>query len=150
MEITTHTASHYNSDSLGLSAERFCKGIKIAKKIVGRDDLKSSLKTCRAMRFMCTVCEEAGNTVIFFGDKGLKGRLGRRICRLVDSYIKFNKQTVYPIFEVNEDNRFNIRASRFLRSYTPTFSLFEWLKLGRIKREMTLVAKVGLPYMVAS
>jgi peptidoglycan/xylan/chitin deacetylase (PgdA/CDA1 family) len=76
-----------------------------------------------------------------------KSKLGR-IMRFLDAYLPICGDNTFSHTEVCEVNRYNVRASRFLRTYYNKLAIFEELKLRRIKAEMTKAAKKGKIYHI--
>ncbi len=63
--------------------------------------------------------------------------------RLLDHYLNISGYHTYPIPKKSDGEIINIPASRFLRPWNKTLSLFEWLRIRRIKNAMTHTAKHG-------
>lgn len=156
MEIATHTACHYNCSALGQTLEEFQEDLTTAIRIADRDNY-----TIKSIVFprnqvdeeYLKICDQngisiyRGNALKFF--KKTRNRIAElknRLCRLLDNYIPFDNSTTYPISTVIENNRYNVRASRFLRPYSHRLFFLEWLKCQRIKNEIIMAAKKGEIY----
>lgn len=79
------------------------------------------------------------------GDGHASNSLLKRALRYLDAYLPISK-TSYAL-PPNEDSELvNIPASRFLRPYNRKLQVFEPLRLGRIKNELTSAAAEGAVY----
>lgn len=146
IEVGSHTFCHYYCWEKGQTIDEFEADIKAAKDIA-RDngiELKSIvfprnqvnedyLKVCAEHGFT----HYRGNPQMFYNEDA---GLSNRIMRLMDSYLNIS-DTTYYVEETKGLFMHNIRASRFLRPYSPSLAWLEWLKLKRIKNEMTSAAK---------
>lgn len=61
--------------------------------------------------------------------------------RLLDHYINISGHHTYTLPSTRVDTPLNIPSSRFLRPWNKVLSLFEWLRMRRIKNAMTHAAK---------
>lgn len=66
----------------------------------------------------------------------------RRLMRLMDAYVNISGTNAYPL-PVDASLPVNIPASRYLRSYSKRFRIFEPLRLNRILSAMTSAAQAG-------
>lgn len=66
----------------------------------------------------------------------------RRLMRLADAYVNLSGANTYPLPEA-ASTLLNIPASRYLRSYSKRFRLFEPLRLHRILSAMRYAAQAG-------
>lgn len=64
-----------------------------------------------------------------------------KVFRLMDTYVNLTGHHTYPLSETNENGILNLRSSRFLRPYSKLLSIFEPLKIRRIKKSMSYAAK---------
>jgi hypothetical protein len=70
----------------------------------------------------------------------------KRLGRLLDTYLPLGSRNCYPAPVRSAVLPINLRASRFLRPYSPLFRMFEPLRLLRIKSDLTEAARKGLYY----
>ena len=97
------------------------------------------------------VCKEKGITayrgnethVLYRPRKDSEQTLLIRGFRLLDHYLNITGHHTYTLPKEDANGMINIPASRFFRPWNRTFSIFEWLKLRRIKKSMTHAAKQG-------
>lgn len=76
--------------------------------------------------------------------KGNEEGILKRVFRFADYFIPMFSQHCQSISEVkNEKNIYQIRASRWLRPYSKKWEKLDFLKLRRIKSQMTYAAKNG-------
>lgn len=61
----------------------------------------------------------------------------------LDHYMPIRKSRSYQLQECSEENRYNIRQSRFFKAYNPKYALFENIKIKRYKLEMKKAAIKG-------
>jgi len=147
IEIGTHTFSHYYCWEEGQSIQEFeediiasikianAYGLEIKNIVFPRNQIDNDyLQVC----VKHGITHYRGNPFYFFNrNGGLKDKL----LRLIDTYIKIVRDTTYGYDEIKVDKYlYNIKASRFLRPFTPKSAIFEELKIRRIKNEMTLAA----------
>lgn len=158
MEIATHTACHYNCTAQGQTPEEFDADLKAAKEIGKRGNVNirsiifprnevvdAYLKVCRDNGVLIY----RGNAKKYFGHARDHFEVIRyRICRFLDNYVPLDKYTTYPVSEVKAGEMYNVRASRFLRPYSSYLSLFDGLRLLRMKLEMEKAAKNGEIYHI--
>jgi hypothetical protein len=149
-ELASHTYSHYYCLEPGQSPEQFFHDIGAAKQVAQRErvDVTSIvfpanqfhpdyLQQCRKQGIKCY----RGNYpswIYQFQAKSLEG-LWKRMARLIDTYLPLTGHRY--VDAVMEDGILNIPASCFLRPYRPKLSMFEGLRLSRIKAEMKAAAK---------
>lgn len=152
IEISTHTYSHYYCWEKGQTIKEFeadiVNAIRVAKNlgieitsIVFPKNMVSDdyLKVCKQKG----INVYRGNSLKFFNKPNSKlGLLKNRILRFLDSYINIGGNTSIPYSFVHENSGvLNVPASRMLRPYSPRLSLFEWLRLRRIRNEIIYAAK---------
>ena len=154
-EIATHTYSHYFCLEDGQNAEQFesdlQQAITVAK--ITNIDL-SSIVFPRNQYNDCylQICRDYGITAVRTNPTGYiyKARKRKnesiliRILRFIDAYINFSGFQVSDIEK--SDSMYMLKASRFLRPYSNALPCLEWLKIRRIKTEMTYAAKMGKVY----
>ena len=146
IEIATHTFSHYYCWEEGQSAAEFEADIQAAVKtamdhgvvlksiIFPRNQVSADYMNVCARYGITTY---RGNPSAYFNPGN---QMKDRFLRLIDTYLPVGSETVYSYHEIEEKGIYNIKASRFLRSYSSKLALLEGLKLKRIKDEMTLAA----------
>ncbi len=148
-EIGSHTYSHL-----------FCLEPGIDEKAVQADIMKSveiaaeqRLRT-RSIIFprnqydanTLHICRNAGIDVfrgnelhpVYTRGKIQTEKISTKIFRVLDAYIKLSGHHAY--MPVKEQGMINVRASRFLRPYSPKLSAFDFLKMRRIKQAMKFAA----------
>jgi len=145
IEIGTHTFSHYYCMVEGQTVDEFeddlMSAITIAKDnnielssiVFPRNEVNAEyLKICANHH----IYNYRGNPKKYFTNDSFLNRL-MRIC---DTYFPLGSQTTYNYDEIKQGKMHNIKASRFLRSYSKRFSLLENFKIRRIKNEMRKAA----------
>ena len=152
IEIGTHTYSHYYCWEEGQTVEQFkddlkksidvalSNGIKIDSIVFPRNQVSPLyLDICKQYGIKAY----RGNALKYFEEpKNKWAEMSSRLLRLIDAYINIGGKTTIPYNHINmSESPLNIRASRFLRPYNSKLSMFEWLRLYRIKREMKYAAK---------
>ncbi len=154
-EIATHTYSHYFCLEDGQNIEQFEADIAAAVDVAKK--MKFSLKSIVFPRNQVNepyleVCRKygvtnwRGNPQAFIYKARNRGEEMKwiRALRLIDAY--FNVSGSNGQIVSSKNGVVNIPASRFLRPYSPKFSVIDFLKIRRIKREMTHAAKHGKVY----
>jgi peptidoglycan/xylan/chitin deacetylase (PgdA/CDA1 family) len=155
-EIGSHTFSHYYcidgcSNEIGIFAadcEAFNRALSpfsvVARSIVfpRNQTTDEALKVIKEKGFVCY--RGTPNNFLYNAKAEAKqSNLFLRAGRLIDAYFNLTGHHTYPLSAVNEKDLKNVRASRFLRSYSKTLSFMEPLRLTRIKNAMTYAAKNG-------
>jgi Polysaccharide deacetylase len=149
-EIASHTYSHYYCLEPGQNPEQFFHDLTAAKQIAEREQISIAsivfpanqfqpdcLQQCRKQGIKCY----RGNYpswIYQFQAKTSEG-LFKRMARLIDTYLPL-KGNRY-VDAVMEDGILNIPASCFLRPYQSKLSMFEGLRVSRMKKEMKAAAK---------
>ena len=153
-ELATHTYSHYYCLEDGQSIEHFKADLEIVKSI--SNEIKSLVLPRNQFNIKYhSVCKTLEFSTIRTNPsswywKANADNLLKRLFRLIDtfnlfSYNKcihldfFKKQTIFPYF---------LPSSRFLRSWMPKNKILNFIKLLRIKFEMTHAAKYKKYYHV--
>jgi hypothetical protein len=149
-EIATHTFSHYYCLEPGQTKEQFYYDVIAAKQVAARVgvDIKSIifpanqfhpdyLEKCREQGLKCY----RGNYPSWIYQFQAKSKEGfyKRLLRLIDTYLPLKGARV--VTPVMENGILNIPASCFLRPYNKKLSFVEWLRVRRMKNEMTAAAK---------
>jgi peptidoglycan/xylan/chitin deacetylase (PgdA/CDA1 family) len=158
-EIGTHTYSHYYCLEEGQTANDFEKDIEAAVSIGKNNGI-----TPKSIVFPRNQINEDYLEILYkLGIKSYRGNPTSwiykprkyaaeipfiRLCRLMDTYLPISGNNIHTIVKEADGMPLNIAASRFLKPYTKLFSLFESLKILRIKREMTAAAKQGKLYHI--
>ena len=154
-EIATHTFSHYYCLEDGQTKEEFYIDIEQAVKtlknktnnktyslVFPRNQWnKNYLFELHKLGILCYRGNE--KSWIYDASNEENSLLVKRAIRLLDSYINITGHNTYPLDELIEDNLFNIPSSRFLRPTSKRLSLFENIRLNRIKNSMTHAARNG-------
>jgi len=161
-EIGSHTFSHYYTNENGQTIESFEADLICAQNIASfyKFNLRSLvfprnqfnnkyLEVVKRNDFEAV----RSNPNVWYWSSGFKFnsrfyRLASRLARGVDLLLPISN-TLFSIEDiVNVENNLPvcIPSSRFVRPYKKSESIFNWLRLRRIKSEMTNAAKNGLIY----
>ncbi|MEE9372219.1 MAG: hypothetical protein V3V00_04125 [Saprospiraceae bacterium] len=149
-EIGTHTFSHYYTLEAGQTLDQFREDMNAAFTIAQREDINMKSIVFPRNQYAdehIEVIEELGTTAyrgneshwIYLPRSRAHETWTRKLFRLIDAYIKISGDNTYNIDF--KEKCINIRSSRFLRPYSPTFRLLDPLRLYRIKKEMTYAAQ---------
>lgn len=146
-EIGSHTFSHYYCLEPGQTKEQFAADL----------DAEARLFPARSIVFprnqvnplYLPLCKERGihsyrgteEHYLYAPRPQDEETFFIRGTRLVDHYLPISGHNTYPLSVVMEQGMANVRASRFLRPYSETLSLFESVRIARIKESMTHAAK---------
>jgi peptidoglycan/xylan/chitin deacetylase (PgdA/CDA1 family) len=155
-EISTHTYSHYYCLEEGQTLPQFEADVKAAIEIATKENivLKSIVfprnqinEEYLEMLYRLGIISYRGNPTswIYKPRKYAAEIPFIRLCRLLDTYFPISGNNIHSI-SAGKNEPINIPASRFLKPYNKLLSIFEDLKIGRIKREMTAAAKQGKLY----
>ena len=153
-EIGSHTYSHYFCLEPGQSLAEFEADLRQAVAIAARRDI--TLRSLVFPRNQYTadhveVARKVGFTVVrcqqthwLYQPRNRSGE-GRvlRLLRLLDSYLPLSGSNVVDPATIEHGAMVCLPASRFLRPFSPHLSLFDALRLRRIKRSMTHAARTG-------
>jgi len=152
VEIGTHTFCHYYCWEKGQTIEQFEADIQAAVKAAKQNgiDLKSIVfprnhiqEEYLPVLSKYGITSYRGNPDNFYENtttvfSGLKNR----VLRLLDAYINVSSDNLIAYNDIVSGTLpFNIPASRFLRPYSAKLSVFDGIKLNRIKKEMNKAAK---------
>lgn len=158
-EIASHTFCHYYCNAEGQNREQFEDDIASAVAIAKDNgiSLKSIIfprNECRE-NYLDICCKYGitnfrGNERNWLHDESIHvpkylSQI-RRALRLADTYLNISGHNCSDIADLKTGEMTNIRASRFLRAYSPIMKIFDGLKLRRICKDMTHAAKNGLIY----
>ena len=154
-EIATHTHAHFYTLEEGASLEAFDADLRAAIKLADERGYKLSsiifprnqyspahLAICSKHDINCYRGTES-SWIYETRSRATETKL-RRALRLLDAYINITGR--HGATAVKEGTMVNIPSSRFLRPYSKRLSMFEGLRLLRMKNEMTHAAKHGLTY----
>ena len=154
-EISTHTFSHFYCREPGQTMEAF------------RSDLQAAIRVAREMGIgiesiifprnqaspeHLTVCKELGidsyrgneSAWMYDYDQAADtNSRSARLARLLDSYVGPWGMHTYDRAYMRRSTPFNIPSSRILRPVSKKLKPVEWLRLKRIKSQMTHAAKRG-------
>ena len=156
-EIGTHTFSHYYCLETGQTQAEF-KADLMAAIEVGRENNAAihSLVFPRNQYNQayletiadCGITSYRGNetSAIYNDEAGDGDRLPKRMLRLLDAYLNLTGHNCYLWSELRSSYPVNIRASRFLRPYSPKLKPLDGLRLHRITSGLKHAAKRGEIY----
>jgi hypothetical protein len=156
-EVATHSFSHYyclekgqdieafRQDLLAARAAAFALGLKLSSMVFPKNQCNDDY---------LSVCAETGILAYRGNRPGWLYRAAaddeegyvKRLSRLLDAYLPLGSRNCYPLPVFSGDLPINLRASRFLRPYSPLFRMFDPLRLRRIERDLTEAARNGLFY----
>lgn len=151
-EIGTHTFSHFYMYEHNNPENKINKELNISKKILEKFTKQVNTLVLPKNQVNELAIKEMKNQ----GIKNIRGiqvsdrfnkrsQIGR-IMRFIDAYLPICGKNYYPKYEIIKDGYFNVRASRFWRTYFNKLSIFEALKIIRIKKEMKIAARNGCVY----
>ena len=154
-EFATHTYSHYYCLEPGQVPTQFLSDLQAAVKISEREGVKPVSIVFPRNQYSdayIAMCREAGITTyrgnflswVYKSEAKSSEKLLKRLFRLADSYLPVSGYRV--VEPVLENGMLNIPGSCFLRPYNKKLAMLEWLRLARIKKEMTMAARKGLTY----
>lgn len=157
VEIGTHTFCHYYCWEKGQTVEEFEADIKKACEVAKNKDIvvrsivfprnqvsEEHLKICAKYG----ISSYRGNATRYFDEpkskiEGYKNRL----FRFIDSYINIGGMTDTLLDEINlNESPINLRASRFLKPYSPRLAFLDGFRIRRMKKEMLHAAQNGEMY----
>jgi hypothetical protein len=149
--IGSHTFSHYYCKEDGANDKDFSNDVDMAIKTAEKNGITvESLVFPRNQVNNSSLCVLKKNKIrVYRGNqKGWmykasesKESLVKRLFRLFDHYVNLSGSNTFALDCFNSNSIINIPASRFLRPYSSTLSMLEWLKIRRIKKSMTFAAK---------
>ncbi len=157
IEIGSHTFCHYYCSERGQSIEQFRADMEAMQSIANDNGIKISsivFPKNQVSQEYVEACGDyeikyyRGNSNNFFDvSAGKFSTIKNRLCRLIDTYVKIGGRTSYTFDKIGSTKQpLNVPASRFLRPYDRRLSLFERMKLRRIKNEMKNAAQRGEVY----
>ena len=153
-EIGMHTLSHYYCLEEGQSKKEFFEDLKMAKEIIDHK-LKQKVYSfvfprnqwnneyLSALEELNILCYRGNEHNWIYREVNQKSENNfRRALRLMDAYINLSGHNTYSLKDLLPLNKLvNIPSSKFLRPVSEKFSLFENMRLKRIKNSMTYAAK---------
>ncbi len=157
-EIGTHTFSHYYTLEDGQNPEQFRADLQAAIRIAGEYGIKLHSIVFPRMQYderYIQILKEVGISYYRGSQPVLEyapvSRLletrKRRMTRFLDSYINYKGRHLYPVKDLmNQQLPVNVPQSLFLRPFSNKLSFLEFMKLRRIKKQMTKAAKTGSLY----
>lgn len=153
-EIATHTLSHYYCLEPGQTRLEFEQDIQMAKRIANNHGIavrslvfprnqwnREYLSILQQHDLQCFRGNESGWIYQASSQSG-QSRI-RRALRFLDAYVNISGQNTYTLQDCKGTRPFNFPASRFLRPYSKRLSIFETLRIRRIKAAMTHAARKG-------
>lgn len=156
-ELASHTYSHYytlepgqtieafESDTKAFSIKAKQFGLDIASIVFPRNQINPEyFRICLKYGLKCY--RGAEQSYLWKPRNGSDLRLWIRLLRFVDAYISISGNNCYKMPSKNSGILLNFPSSAFLRAYNPKLSIFDSLKLFRIKRAMSYAAKTGTIY----
>ena len=151
-EIGCHTFSHFCVKEHNNAILIFREDLKAAKSVLSRytDHLSViAFPKNQVMGPFCRISGEEGMDVYrgsaLGSQKELRGRIGKLV-NFIDSYLPILGYHDYRMTDLTDGQLYNVRASRFFRTYERRLAVFEWMKLRRILCEMDHAARSGLIY----
>lgn len=157
LELSTHTFCHYYCLESGQSIDEFAadinsallvaknNGITIKSIVFPRNQVNSNyIEICKELCLKSYRGNPKSWTFKFSSNKFISAL--KRIIRLLDTYLNLTGHNCYYFNRLNEKGIYNIPASRFLKPYSKQLRIFEYLKIKRIKNDMTYAAKNKLLY----
>lgn len=151
-EIGTHTFSHYYTLEEGQTYRQFKRDLEAAISVQ-----LATGQSCRSIVFPRNQYDDEHLRIIkslhinfYRGNQKFwlykprpfyKEHLWLRLIRLADAYINISGHNTFILEKGNQDVPVNVRASRFLRPYTPRLRRIENLRFRRIQRSMRHAAK---------
>lgn len=156
-EIATHTFSHYYCLEMGQDKNTFKADLEAALKIARQNDIRiSSIVFPRneVNESYLHICKEQGieafrgnqTSWIYDSKNSEDDGLHRRLSRLLDAYLPLTGHNTYSLEEINSNLPYNIRASRFLRPFSPLQKALEPLRLRRIISNLRHASKCSEVY----
>ncbi|GHV08201.1 hypothetical protein AGMMS50229_16250 [Campylobacterota bacterium] len=156
-EIGTHTFSHYYCLEEGQTIQEFEDDLKAAIAVAKARNITLSALVFPRNQFnneYLQICKELGiicyrgnqRSWLYKARNGEKESLFRRALRLADAYINISGNHSYQDSDLKNSDPIDIPATRFLRPYSRKLRAFEWLRLHRIRSEMTHAAKRNMTY----
>lgn len=155
--IGSHTFSHYYCLEKGQTAASFEADCEAFSRVAAAYGLKPTsivLPRNQFNREYVGVCKKAGITAIrgnmdhwLYSEKTEEEETTlRRALRYGDAFISLSGPRVFPLAAIDPVVPVTIPATRFLYPHKSFTAAFDWLRLLRIKNEMTYAARFGFVY----
>jgi hypothetical protein len=153
-ELATHTFSHYYCLEDGQTPANFECDLQAAMRAAEKYNFKVESIVFPRNQYAdpyLEVCARngirafRGNESVWFRrtqKREVHRQWFRRLMRLADAYINISGANAYPL-PAGASQPLDIPASRYLRSYSRRFRVFEPLRLNRITSAMTYAAQAG-------
>jgi Polysaccharide deacetylase len=156
-ELGTHTFSHYFCLEEGQDIETFRQDLFAARAAAKAWGLELRSLVFPQNEFRAEYiqpCHEAGITAyrgnppswLYRDTAHADQSVVRRLGRLADTYVPLSSGNCHPVETQSLEPPVNVPASRFLRPYSRSLQTLEFLRLRRIRDEMTLAARDNLLY----
>ncbi len=149
-ELATHTHSHFYCGEPGATPEAFAADLRAAQEASGETMRSIVFPRNQSGDAFLAILRDAGIDVyrgnppgsLWRAEDGATGRqLTRRLARFADSYVPLRSDIVRWDEIPRADGLADVRASQFLRPYSPRLAALRPLHLRRIKRGMTTAAR---------
>ncbi len=156
-EVATHTFSHYYCLEDGQTGEAFRADLRAARRVARERGIELCSLVFPRNQFneeYLSICAEEGiiayrgnqrNWMYEASTTDGESRL-KRPARLADVYLNLSGHNGHEAAVLGEKPPFDIPASRLLRPVSSMAAWLEWLRLRRIKDEMSHAARNGLFY----
>lgn len=155
-ELATHTFSHFYCGEPGATVEAFRADLEAAQSVSPQPLRSIVFPRNQSGEAFLTVLPEVGIDVyrgnppgtLWRAEVGETGRqLHRRVLRLADAYLPVEGDTSVVWEEIpRPDGLADVRASRFLRPYSPRLQRLEPLRVRRITKGIEAAAREGRVY----
>lgn len=153
-EIGTHTFSHFYGLEDGQTKEEFDADLKAAIQMAQSQnvEIKSFVFPRHQINLeYLNILAENGIEIYRETEKawfhspsrGSDEGILKRAIRYLDYFFCLGNQHCQDLAEVKKGNLYQIRASRWLRPFKESEKKFDFLKIRRIKNQMTFAAKKG-------
>lgn len=153
-EIGTHTFSHYYCLEDGQNKEEFLSDLEASINIIQKNGVSPKTFIFPRHQLNEEYIKEfpkygieiyRGTEKIWYNSpsKGDEEGVLKRAIRFADYYLKMQSHHCQDISEVKKNELYVIRASRWLRPYSKKWEKLDFLKIRRIKNQMTFAAKNG-------
>ncbi|MCX7549501.1 polysaccharide deacetylase family protein [Xanthomarina sp. F2636L] len=153
-EIGTHTYSHYYCLEDGQTKEEFeadliaaislaaKKGISIKSIVFPRNQVNTNYLDICSKHGITSYRGIETHKIYNTLDRNFNKKQSTRALRLIDSYLNLTGHNTYKLENLNTISGLtNIPSSTFLRPYSKKLSMFDSLKISRVKNGMTHAAK---------
>ena len=149
-ELASHTYSHFYCLDKGQTNEQFKADIE---KHIATTKRKYKIELKSLVLPRNQINQEYIKTIKDSGIKYYRGNelnwvsnfkfniILKRLFRLLDCYINITGPNTYKVNEIKNNFPYNIPSSRFLRPVSAKKSILKYLKLRRIKKQMTYAAE---------